>query len=128
MLRLLEEIWIPKLGSFFCKIFFTLEIFLKDIHIFLWFIITPQSLLLLILMKCPICLKDLLSVAMCTELSVLQYWWSFFKSINNSRWKSSSLEVFCKKSVVKIFAKFTGKHLWLEPLFNKVDPWGLQSY
>ena len=59
MLRLLEEIWFPKLGSFFGKIFFTLEIFLKDIHIFLWFIFTPQSLLLLTLMKCPVFLKDL---------------------------------------------------------------------
>ena len=34
--------------------------------------------------------------------------------------KSSLQEMFCKKGVVKNFAKFTGKHLWQSLFFNKV--------
>ena len=39
--------------------------------------------------------------------------------------RSSRLEVFCKKAAVKTYAKFTGKHLYWESLFNKVA--GLQA-
>ena len=34
--------------------------------------------------------------------------------------RSSRLEVFCKKSVLRNFAKFTGKHLCQSLFFNKV--------
>ena len=34
--------------------------------------------------------------------------------------RSSSPEVFCKKGVLKTFAKFTGKHLCQSLFFNKV--------
>ena len=35
-------------------------------------------------------------------------------------------EVFCKKGVLEIFAKFTGKHLCQSLFFNKVAGLGLQ--
>ena len=34
--------------------------------------------------------------------------------------RNSRLEVFCKKVVLKNFAKFAGKHLWQGLFFNKV--------
>ena len=34
--------------------------------------------------------------------------------------RSSRPEVFCRKCVLKNFAKFTGKHLWQSFFFNKV--------
>ena len=34
--------------------------------------------------------------------------------------RSSRPEVFCKKGVLRNFAKFTGKHLWRSLFFNKV--------
>ena len=34
--------------------------------------------------------------------------------------RSNSPKVSCKKGVLKIFAKFTGKHLWQSLLFNNV--------
>ena len=37
-----------------------------------------------------------------------------------SNWKSNHLNVFCKKDVLKIFAKFTGKHLFQSLFFDKV--------
>ena len=39
--------------------------------------------------------------------------WTFFKN------RSSRSEVFCKKGVLKNFAKFAGKHLRLSLFFNK---------
>ena len=35
-------------------------------------------------------------------------------------YRSSRPELFCKKGVLKNFAKFTGKHLWQSLFFNKV--------
>ena len=46
-----------------------------------------------------------------------------FHTINNSHYRkirSSRLEEFCKKSVLRNFAKFTGKHLCQSLIFNKV--------
>ena len=40
-------------------------------------------------------------------------------------YRSSRPEVFCKKSVLRNFAKFTGKHLCMSLFFNKVA--GLQA-
>ena len=37
--------------------------------------------------------------------------------------RSSHLEVFCKKGVLKNFAKFTGKHLHRRHFLNKVAAW-----
>ena len=37
--------------------------------------------------------------------------------------RSSRPEVFCKKGVLRNFAKFTGKHLCLSLFFNKVLAW-----
>ena len=42
--------------------------------------------------------------------------------------KSSRLEVFCKKGVIRNFAKFTGKHLCQSLFFNKVASLDLQLY
>ena len=44
----------------------------------------------------------------------------FFYILNNFFYKSSRLEVFCKKGVLKNFAKFTEKHLCQSIFFNKV--------
>ena len=38
--------------------------------------------------------------------------------------KSSLPEVFCKKDVLRNFAKFLEKHLWQSLLLNKVADWG----
>ena len=43
---------------------------------------------------------------------------TLIKPITSSR--SSRPEVFCKKGVLRNFAKLTGKHLCQSPLFNKV--------
>ena len=40
----------------------------------------------------------------------------------------SSRTVFCKKGVLRNFAKFTGKNLFQGLFFNKVAVWGLQLY
>ena len=40
--------------------------------------------------------------------------------IDTVLFRSSSPEVFCKKSVLRNFAKFTGKHLCQSISFNKV--------
>ena len=40
--------------------------------------------------------------------------------------RSSCPEVFCKKVVLRNFAKFTGKHLCQSVFFNKVAGLGLQ--
>ena len=42
-------------------------------------------------------------------------------------WKQPP-EKFCKKSVLKNFAKFTGKHLYQGLFFNKVVRWRVQLY
>ena len=39
--------------------------------------------------------------------------------------RSSRSEVFCKKGVLRNFAKFTEKHLCQSLFFNKVADWGL---
>ena len=44
------------------------------------------------------------------------------------RFQKQPLEVFCKKKVLRYFAKFTGKHLCQSLFFNKVADWGLQLY
>ena len=41
-----------------------------------------------------------------------------FRTFSNVR--SSRLEVLCRKGVLRNFAKFTGKHLFQNPFFNKV--------
>ena len=44
--------------------------------------------------------------------------------------RSSRQDVFCKKGVLKNFAKLTGKavHLLETSFFNKVPGWGLEIY
>ena len=44
----------------------------------------------------------------------------FCQSYNHGIYRSSRLEVFCKKGVLINFAKFRGKHLCQSLLFNKV--------
>ena len=52
----------------------------------------------------------------------------FFVKISKVLWlfisiylsRSSRLEVFCEKGVLRHFAKFTGNHLWQSLFFNKV--------
>ena len=45
----------------------------------------------------------------------------FFRSITNMKERSSRPEVFCKKDVLRNFAKFTGKYLRQSLFFNKVQ-------
>ena len=45
----------------------------------------------------------------------------FFRSITNMKERSSRPEVFCKKDVLRNFAKFTGKYLRQSLSFNKVQ-------
>ena len=40
--------------------------------------------------------------------------------VNIIKNRSSCPGVFCKRGVLKIFAKFIGKHLWQSLFFNKV--------
>ena len=42
--------------------------------------------------------------------------------------RSSRPEVFCKKGVLRNFAKFTGKHMCQSLFFNKVARLDLQLY
>ena len=42
--------------------------------------------------------------------------------------RSSRPEVFCKKAVLRNFAKFTGKYLCRSLFFNKIADWDLQLY
>ena len=48
-------------------------------------------------------------------------WWFYF-NILVFYWylQNQPPEVFCKKGVLRIFSKFTGKHLCQSPFFNKV--------
>ena len=46
----------------------------------------------------------------------------------NENSRSSFLEMFCKKGVLRNFTKFAGKHLFQELFFNKVAALGLQLY
>ena len=46
---------------------------------------------------------------------------SFIKSYPKFIFRSSRPEVFCKKGVLRNFAKFTVKHLWQRLFFNKVS-------
>ena len=41
--------------------------------------------------------------------------------------RSSPLQMFCKISVLKVFAKFTGKHLWWSLAFDKVAGWEISE-
>ena len=45
---------------------------------------------------------------------------AFQKHFNLTTYRSSRPEVFCKKSVLRNFAKFKGKHLYQSLFFNKV--------
>ena len=49
-----------------------------------------------------------------------------FTQVRSRTYRSSRLEGPCKKGVLRIFAKFTGKHLYQGIFFNKVA--GLQFY
>ena len=44
----------------------------------------------------------------------------FNSKINASKYRSSRLEVFCRKGVLRNFGNFTGKHLCRGLLYNKV--------
>ena len=41
--------------------------------------------------------------------------------------RSIPLQMFCKISVLKVFAKFTGKHLWWSLPFDKVAGWEISE-
>ena len=58
--------------------------------------------------------------------NVLEASWKEFPVANVIKDRSSHPEVFCKKDVLRKFAKFTGKHLCQSPFFNKVA--GLRSF
>ena len=48
--------------------------------------------------------------------------WTTIKKLDYSCFRISRPEVFCKKDVLRNFAKFTGKHLCQSLCFNKVRP------
>ena len=56
-----------------------------------------------------------------------EYLDSFRKMLQNQS-RSSRPEVFCRKDVLRYYAKLTGKHLWQGLFFNKVASLGLQLY
>ena len=68
-------------------------------------------------------LDMVLNTPLSHKLSTYYYNADVCKDPNDYR--SSRPEVFCKKGVLKDFAKFTGKHLCQSPFFNKVA--GLQA-
>ena len=45
-----------------------------------------------------------------------------------AKFRSSRPDVFCEKSVLRNFAKFTGKHLCQGLFLIKLQTWGLQLY
>ena len=47
--------------------------------------------------------------------------WHYLKVKNYPHYRSSRPEVFCKRGVLRNFAKFTGKHLRQSLFFNKVE-------
>ena len=47
-------------------------------------------------------------------------WWKYIRAVFIKRFRSSHLEVFCKKEVLRNFAKFAGKYLCQSLFFNKV--------
>ena len=62
------------------------------------------------------------------ELYYLELYWDQMLSVFYSNYRSSRPEVFCKKSVLVNFTKFTGKHLCQSFFFNKVADLGPQFY
>ena len=54
-------------------------------------------------------------------------YWEVFEGVCSFEGVHSRPEVFCKKGVLKNFAKSTGKHLYQSLIFNKVA-WDLQLY
>ena len=55
------------------------------------------------------------------NLAVIRHFLSYYKIINTkSSLRSSRPEVFCKKGLLRNFAKFLGKHLYQSLFFNKV--------
>ena len=66
--------------------------------------------------------KDLLYFSTKTFLTQLLYFWNYNPSPNGQifPYRSSRPEVFCKKDVLRISTKFTGKHLCQGLFFNKV--------
>ena len=77
--------------------------------------------LLLLVFKIVESLKCLFKYFISTKLC-FHYGLTHFMS------RSSHSEVFCKKGVLKNFAKSTGKHLCQSLFLNKVTNWGLQLY
>ena len=66
------------------------------------------------MLKCPVLIK----VAGYRSANLLKL--GFFPSSHwNRKFRSSRPEAFCKKSVLKNFAKFIGKHLFQRIFFNK---------
>ena len=53
------------------------------------------------------------------------YLYMYFRFWRAHFFRSSRPEVFCKKGVLRNFAKFTGKHLCQSLFFNKVAGWDL---
>ena len=58
----------------------------------------------------------------------LNYTLSVTYYIPLAHYRSSRSEGFCKKGVLRIFAKFTGKHLYQSVFFNKIAGLSLQLY
>ena len=56
-----------------------------------------------------------------TKRRTAEIFYNLFGNIaKNLNIRSSRTEVFCKKAVLKNFAKFTGKHLCQSLFFNKI--------
>ena len=84
----------------------------KDYSLFLLYLV----LLVCINNQPKVCFKELIS-----DNSVAILSWNWSKSGNNFLIiRNSRPEVFCKKGVLRNFAKFTGKHLCQNLFFNKV--------
>ena len=53
------------------------------------------------------------------KLSICYYNRDVYKDRSDYRYRSSRPEVFCRKGVLRNFAKFTGKHLYQNLYYNK---------
>ena len=67
-------------------------------------------------------------ISICVKLIPKQFEAKFIKKLCNTEaeLRSSRPEMFCKRGVLRNFAKFTGKHLYQSLFFSKVA--GLQLY
>ena len=119
-----------------------ISLFSMITHAICLFSVIPHPICLFSLISHPISLFSMITHAICLSSVIVQaiclffhdntYYLSFFRDstyylsfFHDKRLKSSRPDVFCNKSVLRNFSKFTGKHLCQRLFFNKIA--GLRS-